>query len=145
VALNRGFARRVLLKRTALLAVGGLLGGLTWRRPAAAGTSAGPFSLGTATSATFAGLVGERFRVDRLGRRPIALTLLESSDVRPGCNESAGAPIRSPFSLIFRGPEGDRLVQETYRLRHGRLGTFDLFLVPVGRHQGEARYQAVFG
>jgi len=48
------------------------------------------------------------------------------------------------FSLIFRGPVGPVLVQDTYQVRHSQLGEFPLFLVPVGPIQAEACYEAVF-
>lgn len=37
---------------------------------------------------------------------------------------------RAPFLLVFTAPAGLRAAQATYRLAHGALGVFELFLVP---------------
>lgn len=57
-----------------------------------------------------------------------------------------GPELRKPFSLVFRGPKGRDLAQETYKLEHARLGSFELHLVPVVPPQGsdEKWYEAVF-
>lgn len=49
------------------------------------------------------------------------------------------------FSLLFLGPQDNLLDQGTYRLTHDRLGTFELFLVPVitGIKEG-VHYEAIF-
>jgi uncharacterized protein DUF6916 len=47
---------------------------------------------------------------------------------------------RTPFSIVFRGPDRPTLPQRIYRLEHAELGAFELFLVPIG--PGE--YEAVF-
>ena len=51
-----------------------------------------------------------------------------------------------PFSLVFHGSPTPHLQQGTFRFEHDALGTFDLFIVPLGpdddnRHM---RYEAVF-
>jgi hypothetical protein len=48
------------------------------------------------------------------------------------------------FSLLFVSPAGPFLPQATYRLSHPKLGTLELFLVPVGPMQGGNGYEAVF-
>jgi hypothetical protein len=48
------------------------------------------------------------------------------------------------FSLIFRSP-ADRLTpQATYPLLHEKLGTIDIFLVPVKQDESGAYYEAIF-
>jgi hypothetical protein len=48
------------------------------------------------------------------------------------------------FSLTFAGPLGRPLVSGIHTLRHPALGTFQLFLSPVGVPQsGRHRYEAV--
>jgi hypothetical protein len=68
----------------------------------------------------------------------LELTLVEvkrlGTALRPG-----GA-----FSLLFVAPAGPFLPQDTYRLTHPKLGTLDVFLVPIGPTQGGNGYQAVF-
>jgi hypothetical protein len=95
---------------------------------------------------TFAGRVGERFRLDLDGAGTLELELVEFTDLSP---RSAGprrpdGTRRSPFSLEFRGPRDPVLPQRIYRLEHEALGGFDLFLVPVGRDQAGTRYEAIF-
>jgi hypothetical protein len=51
---------------------------------------------------------------------------------------------RSPFSLLFQGPESPVLPQSVYPLEHTELGTLALFIVPIGREGGDILYQAVF-
>ena len=48
------------------------------------------------------------------------------------------------IALIFSGPSGPGLLQDTYRVEHSQLGVFPLFLVPIGPNQDDACYQAIF-
>jgi hypothetical protein len=61
--------------------------------------------------------------------------------VRPGDAPRA----RTPFSILFRGPLEPVLPQATYPLENDAVGTFELFIVPVGPDEGEMQYEAVFG
>lgn len=49
------------------------------------------------------------------------------------------------FSLVFRASPGDEVGHDTYRMKHEKLGEFDLFIGPVmyGKQDG-VYYQAVF-
>ena len=51
---------------------------------------------------------------------------------------------RLPFSLIFRADDARHLPQRIYPIDHERLGTLEIFLVPLGPADGGMRYQAVF-
>ena len=79
-------------------------------------------------------LVGTGFRVHRPGGRPVVVYLASVTAL-----ESEG----ESFSLIFRGREGSRLPQDTYRIEHPRLGTFSFFLVPVGAPRADQDIQAI--
>jgi len=48
------------------------------------------------------------------------------------------------FSLFFRGPLAAQCNQGIHALHHEKLGSFDLFLVPIGPDAQGMRYQAVF-
>ena len=48
------------------------------------------------------------------------------------------------FSLYFTGPESPWLPQGTYTLRHAVLGENEIFLVPLGPHDGLMQYQSAF-
>ena len=52
--------------------------------------------------------------------------------------------LRSPFSLLFLGPESPVLPQSIYPLEHTALGKLALFIVPIGREGRGILYQAVF-
>jgi hypothetical protein len=54
------------------------------------------------------------------------------------------APGQQQFSAIFRAPLNAPLRQGLYQLEHARLGTFAIFLVPVGRDERGVEYEALF-
>ena len=88
----------------------------------------------------FAPCVGEGFDVD-MGTGSLALTLAEASPL-PGHNLSWLR--RAPFSLLFRSGSPIVLPQRTYRLKHARLGSIEVFLVPVARDRSGILYQAIY-
>jgi Domain of unknown function (DUF6916) len=47
------------------------------------------------------------------------------------------------FSLLFRGDQTSRLVQNTYFIEHARLGSFSFLLVPILTRDKSARYEAI--
>lgn len=86
----------------------------------------------------FAECVGDTFEIGIEGIPPLATELVEAVESR-----HAG-PTRTAFTLLFRGPPEPILAQQSFQVRHPRLGQFDLFLVPVGADQAGVRYEAVF-
>jgi hypothetical protein len=52
---------------------------------------------------------------------------------------------RAPFSLLFRSGAPVLFPQQTYRMRHSRLGEVGIFLVPIAMNREGFIYQAVFG
>lgn len=98
-------------------------------------------SLAEFSHATFVDLLHSRFQVQADAAAPVEIELVEA------VAHSGRAPARSlaeSFSLVFAGPRQPFLPQRTYRLAHERLGTFDLFIVPIGEDQTGFRYEAVF-
>jgi hypothetical protein len=69
-------------------------------------------------------LVGTTFRFHVPGAHALRLKLVEARALR-GPGES--------FSLLFRGRRGVDLKGGTYRIDHLALGSFELFVNPVGR------------
>ena len=61
--------------------------------------------------------------------------------VSPHKNNSGS---REPISLIFRYTLDQQLHQGTYNLKHEKLGTFDIFLVPQLPDQKFNYMEAVF-
>ena len=48
------------------------------------------------------------------------------------------------FSLMFRGPQGTRLKQNTYLIEHEKLGTFSFLMVPMRSKDARGQhYEAV--
>jgi hypothetical protein len=94
--------------------------------------------------AAFARQVGTEFRIQPGALESLTLRLRSVSDLG-----HAPAPARQPapgregFSLLFSGPAKPFLSQATYPVDHPRLGSFLLFLVPVGLRTSEPSYEAV--
>jgi len=57
-----------------------------------------------------------------------------------GRNESQ----REPFALLFRGPKGPILSQQTYQFDFEHLGTLEIFIVPIGPDESGVQYEAIF-
>jgi hypothetical protein len=72
---------------------------------------------------------------------PLPLTLADTRTLVAG---DGIANRRQPFGLVFRGPAEPLLPQSIYRLAHPRLGSHDLFLVPIGRKPEGVEYEAIF-
>jgi hypothetical protein len=64
--------------------------------------------------------------------------------VAASANSSDGSMPRQPFSLTFSGPPDRILAQGTFRFTHSELGALEIFVVPVGRDENGATYEAVF-
>lgn len=96
--------------------------------------------LETFTCATFEPHLGDLFRLGAGDGQGADLVLIEAA-VLP---TSAADRLRPPFSIIFRGPPGPLISQGIHRLEHTGIGTFDLFLVPIGPDADGMRYEAVF-
>lgn len=87
----------------------------------------------------FAGCVNETFRA-ALNDGELEFVLVEAAPLgapRPGAG-------RAPFSLLFRNGSPLLFPQQTYRMSHARVGSIDVFLVPIAREREGFLYQAVF-
>ena len=96
--------------------------------------------LASLTPASFEGRSGERFALSSAGGESVEVELAE---VRALGGDSDA---RDPFAVIFVAPLEPVLPQRIYTLQHAELGTFDLFLVPVGpdREGRGMQYEAIF-
>ena len=83
---------------------------------------------------TYVPLVGSTFRIHRDGALPLSVKLASATRLE-GVGES--------FSLIFRGHANARLEQQVYDFEHPSLGTFPLFVVPVGRAAKGRDFQVI--
>ncbi|WP_369944858.1 DUF6916 family protein [Xanthomonas medicagonis] len=86
----------------------------------------------------FAGSVNETFAAD-LNEGEVPFVLVEARPLPVKSNMH-----RAPFSLLFRNTSSFLFPQQTYRMRHPRLGEVGIFLVPVARERDGFLYQAVF-
>lgn len=86
------------------------------------------------TTADFAPLLHQRFRVDPGDQPPFEVELVQIAEIP---RDPGG---RAPFSLEFAGGPSPPLPQRIYRVEHDTLGTLEIFLVPIAAD----RYQAVF-
>lgn len=96
--------------------------------------------LETFTRETFAPHIGESFRLHVDGPAVLDAVLTEATELPT----AAARPGRAPFSRVFRGPPATIYPQRIYQLDHPRLGSFELFLVPIGADGEGVRYEAVF-
>jgi hypothetical protein len=101
--------------------------------------------LGSLTAAAFAEHLATVFRL-QTGAEPLPLELVEVQRASYADDPAAVGPSgrREPFNLLFRGPRSPYARQGTHRLEHDRLGTLEIFLVPVGPDGAGMRYEAVF-
>lgn len=97
----------------------------------------------TLTEKEFLQHINTKFRLDGEGVERIELELVEVKTY--GNKDKAGERGgMERFSVFFRGPLDVFLQQATYSLRHEKMGSFDLFLVPLGREEEGYSYEAVF-
>jgi hypothetical protein len=89
---------------------------------------------------TFTPYVGSEFSVHLEGSKVRRIKLVEVREIAGSGNTEQS------FSLLFAGPKGKTFPQKTYKVEHGALGKFSLFLVPVGQREGASveYFEAVF-
>jgi hypothetical protein len=76
-----------------------------------------------------------RFYID--ADKSVDLEMVEAAD--RGSN-----PRQERFAILFRGPLDVALEQGMYKTEHDKLGSFDLFIVPVSTNQNGREYEATF-
>ena len=105
--------------------------------------------LATATCADFRRHLWTTFRLHPEEGSPVDVQLIQAQEqpARGPRNQTGPIPVtRTPFSLLFRSGSTPELPQRMYRVEHGQLGNFDLFLVLINPdRQGRVRYEAIFG
>ena len=91
------------------------------------------------TNADFRAHLQEPFTLSLPDGSQYGLTLIKVTELGEG--ENGG---RHPFSLIFRGPLDIRLPQQIYLILHPKMGSLQIFIVPVGPDQSGQCYEAIF-
>jgi hypothetical protein len=93
------------------------------------------------TQRAFTRIVGTTFKVDAGQGRSATLQLLA---VHPLDVPAFPAPTGEGFTLLFSGTIPESFRQGTYPVDHKSMGSFAMFLVPVGPPGPDQRYEAVF-
>lgn len=91
-------------------------------------------------AASYLPLVGTGFRVEGYA---FALELAAVRQLGSMAHGQALMTGREHFALDFAGPAGARLESSLHRLLHPDLGSFLLFLTPVGQPGSVQRYEAI--
>jgi hypothetical protein len=105
--------------------------------------------LDSLTEASFAPYKGTEFYI-HINAATVVLAELVDVSVRskpaPRASwDTSSAPQRVPFSIVFRAPLDQPLLQQMYDVEHASIGVIEgLFLVPVGINQDGRFYEAVF-
>jgi hypothetical protein len=105
-----------------------------------------PHSLETLTVDAFQQRIGQTFRIRPRPGTEIESELIEARALGGGRaraeRESSGR--RTPFSLSFRTSLTAPLPQRIYEVVHDEMGTYEIFLVPVGPDGTGMVYEAIF-
>jgi len=131
-------SRRKFLGRSSVLSVAALLP-LTVRARANAGSSSlanGLELLGRLTRESFAENLNTTFEVQVSAMNIQQLELISVS-------KKTRSKHYEMFDLVFAG-KGNQFGQGTYLVEHRVLGSFPMFVVPIGSGKAGASYQAVF-
>jgi hypothetical protein len=87
--------------------------------------------------ASFSEQLNTKFQVHIGETDSLEVELVEVTD-------GGSTPRQERFSIVFRGPRNVLLEQALYKVEHEKMGSFDLFLVPVGMDDEGISYEAVF-
>lgn len=89
------------------------------------------------THETFASLLKTKFSVQVDDTQQLELELDKVSDQKV-------TERQEQFAIVFRGPLETFLGQGMRRLNHERMGSFELFLVPISHDERGYFYESVF-
>lgn len=125
----------------------GGIGGLVFAGlfPALEGLIGKTVGAGELTHAAFARLVGTTFRVRVAQGRSATIRLVSVRPLAaPGGRWTGPVATGEGFAPLFSGSLTEGFGQGTYTVGHPSLGSFAMFLVPVGPAGPDKRYEAVF-
>ena len=103
-------------------------------------------SLETLTVAAFEPRIGETFRIRPRTEPELEAELIEARALGGGPSRvpSETSRRRTPFTLSFRTRLTAPLPQRIYEVVHDEMGSYEIFLVPVGPDGKGMVYEAVF-
>ena len=100
-------------------------------------------SLETLTVETFRPRIGQMFHIRPRPDTNVPAELIEARPLgEPG--RATASTRRMPFTLSFRTNPDPVLPQRIYEVVHDEMGTYDIFLVPVGPDGKGMVYEAIF-
>ena len=102
--------------------------------------------LETLTVDVFQPRVGDTFRIRVRPDNELEAELIEARALGGGPSRapSDGSRRRTPFSLSFRTSLTAPLPQSIYEVAHAEMGSYEIFLVPVGPDGKGMVYEAIF-
>ena len=105
-----------------------------------------PNSLETLTVDAFQPRVGQTFRIRPRPEQELEAELIEARALGGGPSraQADASPRRTPFSLSFRTSLTAPLPQSIYEVAHEEMGSYEIFLVPVGPDGKGMVYEAIF-
>ncbi len=98
------------------------------------------------TSADFFPHLNQAFKIHYHSTKILDAQLIlevELIEVADYAERLAGPSKRPPFSILFRGPKDINLPQGTYQVDHDKMGTVELFLVPIMPDENGSLYESV--
>jgi hypothetical protein len=102
-------------------------------------------TLETLTVDVFQPRIGETFRIRPRPEHELEAELIEARALDGGPSRASETPgRRTPFSLSFRTSLTAPLPQSIYEVAHDEMGSYEIFLVPVGPDGKGMVYQAIF-
>jgi len=103
-------------------------------------------SLETLTVDAFQPRVGQTFRIRGRADNETEAELIEARALGGGPGRAGGVASRRriPFSLSFRTSLTAPLPQSIYEVAHEEMGSYEIFLVPVGPDGKGMVYEAIF-
>jgi len=104
------------------------------------GFGAGPRAAESGLSkAAFESQLNTKFLINEQAAK-VPVVLVDVANLASGKNRTE----KEGFSLLFRGPKGVALQQNTYLIEHEKLGMFSFLIVPVRtKDKRAAHYEAV--
>ncbi len=133
--------RRRLVQAGAVAAAGLMLGAVPARGAAIAAPGTTPAYL---RRSSYARLKGAALTTTGVGGAKVQLRIGETADLARARGDRSLSGRDDAFALTLTGPRGAPLSGSVHELRHTTLGTFSLFLAPVGRPtRTEQSYEVV--
>lgn len=91
--------------------------------------------------ADFVPYLNQTFLIRLSSEETYSLELVEAAEL----GAANGPGFRKPFSLIFHNPDQTKyLPQRVYSLEHEKMGSLEVFIVPLGPDVSGMRYQVIF-